>query len=376
MSAEEVRGESPERAETALTPAASEALDLNADLFKRQVLLELSRKPTGHRARVSDVQQAVDRVAGDGKRYANMASLLARFAVLLSAGTLAFQILIQAKLSERDWAVGLAAVLVGISTGTTIVMLIQEGRRRSRERRVSAGGFLREIQTLEWSARRIAVLALGENSEAASLRRIISVLEMLDVWTPEDSQIFRRLLSIRNKIVHEYSGSLSPAETTFGLSQAARLSKLIRARERELAHSSERISVWSHRSPRRAALSYEERVASALRRASFDVMGAQGEHDYDLLAETPRGTVAIIIKYRSGDCLEIGDIFLAAKKGPHGLPLIIITNAQLSAAAVDYLASPDVTSALVRVISWSEDEPDDVLVERVLRAADVPSAAG
>jgi pimeloyl-ACP methyl ester carboxylesterase len=355
------------RDEPTLTPAASEALELNADLFKRQVLHELSRryKNPGYRVRVSDVQGAVAQVAAAGPRNLKVVPLVAKVAVSLSMATLVIQVIIQSKLNSRAWGIGVAAVLVGVSTGATVVMLFQEARRRRLDRAVASGGFLREIQALEWAARRIAEQAIGDSAKTSSLLRILSALEVLAVWTPEESQTFRELLSIRNAIVHEDARGLSPAEINFGLSQTARLSGLIRARKKELEHAPERGRPRSSR----AALSYEERVVSALHGASFSVIDAQGAHKYDLLAETSAGTVAIVVEYRKGDSLEIDDLLPVAAKRPVGVPIVVVTDASPSPTARKYLKSPDALAAQINVVTWLPDEPEAALVKRIKRAA-------
>src|ERR1039457_2873285 len=154
MSTENVAGAWSKLDNLELTPAASEALDLNADLFKRQVLHELSRTHSrrGYRVRVSDVQLAADQVVAKGPRSAKVVRLLTRLALILAGIALFVQTLISLTGVGQSWVVSAAALLTGISTGTATVLVIQEFRGRRKETTASRG-FLWEIQALEWSAR-------------------------------------------------------------------------------------------------------------------------------------------------------------------------------------------------------------------------------
>jgi uncharacterized protein YoaH (UPF0181 family) len=371
MSTENVAGAWSKLDNLELTPAASEALDLNADLFKRQVLHELSRTHSrrGYRVRVSDVQLAADQVVAKGPRSAKVVRLLTRLALILAGIALFVQTLISLTGVGQSWVVSAAALLTGISTGTATVLVVQEFRGRRKETTASRG-FLWEIQALEWSARQAVKQVLGREAENASLARVLSALEILEVWTPEDSQVFRRLLFLRNSLVHEDSRILSSDDIGFGLSQASRLSDLIRRGEKALKTETGQGLLGSSSWLRRAASTYEERVAHALREASFEVVGAQGDYGYDILTETPSGSLAIVIKHRDGGTLEIGDLRQFAPGRLPNMTAALVTNVPLSDSATNYLRSLESLANRVIVVPWLEEESDSKLVERILRAAE------
>jgi hypothetical protein len=352
-----------------LTPAASEALDINADSFKRQVLIELSRRhrDPDSKVRMSDVQLAVAQIVADGPKNIKIVPRLIRLALTLTVLTLIAQTLIGLHGTTQSWIISGAALLAGISTGTTMVIVVQDVRRRRRESPAASQEFLREILSLEWSARRVVAQALGDGAEKSSLGRIISALEILDIWTPEDSQVFRRLLFLRNSLVHEDSRILSQEDIGFGLSQAARLLSLIRRGQKAVEVSGGKDYLTPYR--RRSAISFEERVAHALRQASFDVVSAQRDYGYDLLTETPAGSVAIVTRYRNDGFLEVADIVQSLQRKSPDVTMALVTNAPLSPSAIRYLASPNVANRPPIVISWLEGESNEKLVQSIMHAA-------
>jgi hypothetical protein len=370
MSTENVAGIPRASNDLELTPAASEALELNTDLFRRQVLQELSRthRRRGYRVRVSDVQVAADQVAAEGPRSVSV-RLLTRLALILAFGTLFVQLLIGLNIADKAWTISAAALLTGISTGTATVLVVQEFRGRRKETSASMG-FLWDVQALEWSARQTVKGILGPEAETASLARVLSALEILEVWTPEDSQVFRRLLFLRNSLVHEDSRVLSADDIGFGLSQASRLSDLLRRSHRTLKSKSAQVSSERAALIRRAASVYEERVANALREASFRVLGAQGDYGYDLLTDTPIGSLAIVIRYQSEGLIGKVDLERIDQRQLPDIPVVLVANVRLSLEAERYLGSPD-SSHKVTVVVWRESESDKSLIESISRAAGI-----
>lgn len=371
MSAENAARLPAQSSDLDLTPAASEALDINADLFRRQVLQELSRthKRSGYRVRVSDVQQAADKIVAEGPRYPRVVRLLARLAFILAGLTLVVQVLIQNSETHKSWIFSLAAALAGISTGIALVLLIQDSRIRRREGTASSMEFVREVQSLEWSARRLAKQALGRAAENASLARILSAMEVLEVWTPDDSQIFRKLLSLRNSLVHEDSRVLSREDITFGLTEASRLSDLLRRGAKAMEGSGERHAREPRLGPRYPAFVYEERIVSILRDASFEVIPVQGDYGYDLLVETPRGSVALVIIYRDRGTLGEDVVRQLIDADLPMMAVALVTNVSLSRSAIRYLESLERDSGSMSAFQWSEEEPDDSLIQSIMTAA-------
>jgi hypothetical protein len=352
-----------------LTPAASEALDLSADSFRHQVLQELSRthRSSDYRIRVSDVQQAVSEIPSGLRTNRSSMYLLISAVLLCALSLVSFTITAISSLhgAAQAWAISGAGLLIGAACGGVVVLVVQEhttsGTSLSRE-------FLRQASALEASARQAAGKVLGEQAENSSLSRIISVLELLEIWTPEDSQAFRKLLSLRNKIVHEDYSSLPPKDITFGVSQAARLLSLIH-RRMDTGEASQGRIFWKLEHGFPDGIAFEERVSNALRKASFHVLGAQQDRGYDLLVETPSGSVMVIAKYKESGDLVMDDVRRILSRQLPNINLAIVTNAQVSYAVRRFLSSSEIVGRRISVISWQPRDPDTALAESIAKAA-------
>lgn len=350
-----------------LTPAASEALDQSADSFRRQVLQELSRthRSSNYRIRMSDVQQAVSEIPGGWQidrsyLYLLIAAVLASAASLI---TLIFTSIAALNGSAKALVIGGSAFLVGIACGSVVFLVVE---KRGTSRTSLSRKFLRQVSALESGARQAAEKVLGSQAEDSSLGRIISVLELLEIWTPEDSQVFRKLLSLRNRIVHEDYRSFPPRDIGAGASQAARLLDLI-DRRMDTGKASQGRSLWklAHGNfPREIA--FEEQVTNALRNASFHILGVQQDRGYDLLIETPNGSVAVIVKYKEHGDLAMDDI--VGRKLPN-INTVIVTSAPISEAVRRFIASSGATGLRLSAISWRPEDSDATLAESIAKAA-------
>jgi hypothetical protein len=356
-----------------LTPAASEKLDQSIEYVRLQILREISRKyrDSGHRARASDVDSAVSRISvfDSASRFGPYTTILA---IALGSFTLLVQVLSQiVRPNELSLNSGVS-LLVGITSGTTVVLVIQESRRRKRMASGSLQELLHAFILLEDSMRKHARELIGPAADNASLGRVISALELLQLWTPEDSHVFRRLLGIRNTIVHEDSQAISADKVASAFSKIARLSSLL--------DSDESSDVSKHRikdfAANRAALSFEERVTNALRRAGIDVSSAQGNVDYDLLAGKSDLFKRIVIKYRRAGLLTVNDINDIVERLQHNVATIIVTNAAISPYVYEYLdltQSNSESGKQVVVMRWQNNENTNALVHAIIAkdAADV-----
>lgn len=383
MSTEDLSADGIDLGDLDLTPAASEALDINAQSFKQQVLRELSatHRRQGERIRLSDVQVAVEQVAGPSERWARLFPVFVWVIVALTGIALIIPaILIQVGGTSRSWIVGGAGLLVGVSVGTTIALLLQVERLRKRNSSYASQEFLRGISSLERSARQAVTQVLGDDPDSLSLSRVLSALETLDIWTPDDSQIFRRLLLLRNSLVHEESSALPPDSISYGVSQTNRLARLIRhgveTIEADELDKARPLALRLSSIHRRSALAFEERVAYALRQASFDVVTAQRDFGYDLLVETPRGSLAVVVKYREDGNLTAGDILPVLRKRLPAVPVAVVSNASISEAMRKTIASEGPRGQqYITLISWREGAKDAELIEKVSEAAAGGSSA-
>jgi hypothetical protein len=348
-----------------LTPAASEKLDQNVEYVRTQILREISRQSSypGYRARASDVESAVNRISSfdSASRIVSRTTVLA---IILGIMSLAFELLSQLGRNNSSlWLGSGVALLVGITTGTTVVLIIQEIRRRRRVSSAPVEEFLYACARLEDSMRKHARELLGSLAEDAALGRVISAVELLQLWTPEDSQAFRRVLAIRNSIVHEDSHDISSERIASAFSQMARLSSLLDSNVSS-GRTKRRIKDFA---TSRAALAFEERVTNALRRAGVGVSSAQGDVGYDLLAGRSESLKRIVIKYRASGVLTVNDISDAVDQPQANVDTVIVTNATVSPYVYEYL---DLTydnsdEKQIKLVRWENGEDTEALVHAI-----------
>jgi hypothetical protein len=378
MSTEKIHAEGSSDMGVELTPAASEVLDLSADGFRRQILNELSRAHgrSGYPIRAADVRAAIDEVSSTEYRRSKLSSRLVIVALLLATLALGVQFAVLGSgASQLAWASALGASLAGASTGIAAVYASRELRRRHSNTLLSEM-FLQQFSALEGAARQVATQAF-DLAENASLGRVIQILELLDIWTSEDSQAFRRLLSSRNSLVHEYVRSLSADDMRYGLTQVTRLSHLVDVWMGQFNKTSEAAHIWRARTRRRSGLAYEERIANALRQASLEVTSTSIDRGYDLFVDTPAGGLALIVKHRDWGVLDVSTL-RSMLINIHLLPLIpvaVVTNVGISKAAFDYVQSTILRDRPIAIVLWRDDDPEIKLVQQVEQAATVPSAS-
>jgi hypothetical protein len=347
--------------EPELTPAASEKLDLNIDSLRAQILREISRQSghTGSPARASDVDSAVHRISlfDSASRIMSRTTILA---VALSVSSLLVQLLRQIHSSDTVWLDSSVSLLVGVASGTTLVVIIQELIRRKRRAIAPTHEFLRTCGRLEDSMRSHARELLGPTADTASLGRIISAIELLQLWTPEDSQVFRRILATRNAIVHEDNRAISAGDVASAFSKTSRLFSLLSSVE-----SSERRNRLKALAAGRAALSFEERVANALHQAGIRTSSAQRDSGYDLMAWKSDYLTRIRVRYRHSGLLTVTDISSAVDQAPPDISTVIVTNAEISPYVHEYLEllqGEHGSRKRVVAVRWQGNKDTDTLV--------------
>jgi hypothetical protein len=350
--------------EPELTPAASEKLDQNMATVRLQILREISRQygASDHRARASDVDSAVSRIGffGSASRIVSRTTVLA---IALASVSLLAQVLSQIIKPGKPWLVTGVALLVGITSGTTLVVIIQETRRRKRIASVSGQEFIHAFNRLEDSMRNHARELIGP-ADSTSLGRVISAMELLQLWTPEDSQIFRRLLSTRNSIVHEDGRVMSAETIASAFSKVARLSSLL-----DISEGSSSRHPIKELATNRAALSFEESVSNALRQAGISVVRAQGDVSYDLLAGKSDLLKRVVIKHRQRGILTVNDIEDTVDHSPSSIPTVIVTNAAISPYVLEYLELARDSSSDKRdilAIRWQNNNDTATLVQAII----------
>jgi hypothetical protein len=358
--------------EPELTPAASEALDQNVENIRLQILREIARvyRDPGHRVRTADVESAMNSVTAFDAPSRFGASLKTMLAIFLAVVTLVVELVTQISKSSETWFTTAVALMVGVTTGTGLVIVVQETRRRRRRSHASLHEFLRTFGAMEDAVRDHARELLGGIADNASLGRAISAIELMQLWTPEDSQIFRRLLAVRNAVVHEESRDLPVREVAAGFSQMARLTSLL-----ESASVTGTRSKLADFTESRAALVFEERVAHALRRAAVSVATVQSDSGYDLLIERSDIVRKVIIKYRKSGLLAVHDIADVVEKVKPGIATTIVTNAAVSPYVNEYLElsrDDGGDTKQISIVSWRDQADKERLVYAIMAvAADV-----
>jgi hypothetical protein len=351
-----------------LTPAASEKLEQNIEYVRAQILREISRlsDDSGHLARASDVESAVSRI-----RFFDSASKYAPRLVLISTIASICAVLGQitvVALSKDAAHINGLAVLIGVTAGATTtaatLLIIQEFKRYRRVMSASEGEFLQAFVQLENRMRKDAQELLGPVADSTGLGRVISAVELLQLWTPEDSLAFRQLLGIRNSIVHEDTRDISAEKIAESFSKVARLSALL-----ETDASSGARRKINEVVANRAALSYEERVANALRRAHLDVSSTQGDVGYDLLVGRSDFLKRIVFKYRRSGLLTVNDISDVVDDLDSLIGTVVITNVEISPYVDEYLGLTQESSGnaeTISVVSWRNDEDTNSLVDIIV----------
>lgn len=115
---------------------------------------------------------------------------------------------------------------------------------------------------------------------------------------------------------------------------------------------------------------YESSVAAALNRVAraARVQDATGT---DLIAVTPRGRVAVVVKHLRGRSLNRKDIerhAQAALKAYDG-GVLVVTNAPLSQSALDFNSEYSDWQHPVEAVTWNSKNDDDLLTRAVVRTA-------
>jgi hypothetical protein len=342
-------------ADLELTPAASERLDQNVELVRQQLLREMSRQHSGsgYRVRASDVDSALNEIGIVGTSMRTVRSV-AWLAAGIAAAGLITALIGQVSKPRVLWPLVGAALAAGVASGTTLAIIGLETMRRRLNLSRSSRQFVNTFDALESAMRQQSQRLMGAAAESASLGRVISAVELLQLWTWEDSREFRRLLAVRNAIVHEDSRTVSAPRLSTGSEQMARLSDLLTAHD---SGGSGRIrDIANHRTAR----AFTDRVASALREAGVDVIPTHGDVYYDLLARSAGIARRIVIKYRRSGLLSVDDINDVVEEPDEDTETWIVTNVAVSPYAEEYVQLAHDSSGRRRkitIVSWADDYP-------------------
>jgi hypothetical protein len=350
--------------EIELTPAASEKLDQNIDLVRQQILREISRqrRGPGQLARVSDVESVVHDI-GFLDPASRRAAPVSWVAIVLGCASLAAELFSQLDRVGAGWLAGGLALLTGVAAGLTLVTVMLMTRRRTATRSRSRREFRYAFSALEDDVRRHARELIGPAADSASLGRVISAVELLQLWTLEDSRSFRQLLGVRNAIVHEDSYVIPAQRLRTGFTQMSRLSSLLDNRT-PLGPDLRKHRPWDAR----AALVFEERVINVLRRADLDVSSAEGATGNDLLVRAAGSATRVAVKFRKTGILAVADIADVVDKAEPGVHTVIVTNAAVSPYCYQYAQlarNGDSHPRTVSIVAWQDGHDTQPLISAI-----------
>ncbi|GAA0273199.1 hypothetical protein GCM10009539_70790 [Cryptosporangium japonicum] len=220
---------------------------------------------------------------------------------------------------------------------------------------IASEEFIANFAKLESRARDLAGRILGEPGESLPLDRALSALLVLPSWTDSDTHVFRRILALRNALIHDEIHTLSTYQLTFGMVESERLLRILGAAQ--LPKVASRTSGPTSTD----AFSFENRVRvmliSSFPSAVIEQVATDGE--IDLVLSTDKGSVGIIVKYKKDGILTRDDIQRAistASKSPHRIALI--TNAELSDGAREWLLATSAGRKRLHIMRWSGDAYD------------------
>lgn len=342
-----------------LTPAASERLDRNVERVRQEILREISRRHRGsdYRARASDVDNALNDLAS---RYAPSRTIW--WAAWIAAGIatvgLVTALVGQVGRPEKLWPAISAALAAGIASATTLAIVGLWAMRRRGNLSMSSRQFVAAFDVLESGMRQQSRELMGSTADVAGLGRVISAVELLQLWTPEDSQEFRRLLVLRNAIVHDDRRSVYAKSMATGFDEMAHLSRLLTANDSDASRRMKDIT--THRTAR----AFTDRVASALREAGIDVISAHDDVYYNFIASSAGLAKRIVVKYRKLGPLSVHDIADVVDKSDPDAETWIITNAAVSPYAEEYVQlarDPSGRDRTITIVSWQDDYPPTLL---------------
>jgi len=359
-----VLGETP--GEPELTPAAEERLDQNVAVIRQQILRELSRhQPRGqeHIVRAADVEKATQHIFTDDITV-RLSRIARAFLVLVASGAVLAFILLESisvkGSSSTAWLAIGTSVMIGITSGVAASLVVHEVRVRHRTSYKPIREFMLAFANLESEIRVKARELLDDGSDTASLGRVVSAMEILQLWTPEDSYEFRKLLSLRNSIVHEDSRTLPAEKIAQSFVEMTRLESLLNL------NSARRAKSWGIAATnRKSSLAFEERLANALREASIHVEAAPAGAGYDLLAGNREEVKRIVTKYRQSGPLTVNDVSNIASAV--NTPTVVVTNAPVSpyVQQILELAPQGREGSSVSVVQWQPGNPTDALVAAI-----------
>ena len=211
--------------ESKLTPAAKQALQELVEEFRAQVLRSAAQSAAAFQGEVREITVR-DIVASSTRnllgtrpwRAAGLEWLLSSYAILGVVfgivGALYALLSRDGTLFGRGIALQFSIAGMFVALIATVLLTIRGKRLLRQSSEASFPGFSYSVGeigptfVMEWSQvelalRSMAAARLGESSATAPIGRLIQELSQRGTLTTEDVSTLRRLLEIRNRVVHE-----------------------------------------------------------------------------------------------------------------------------------------------------------------------------
>ncbi len=241
-----------------MTAAAEELLELHVNDARARVLREAQRihAPVSYDSRIdaAEVQAALSRIqaadrsspqlslkmlpdlarTSSGPMYVFLLGMILTAVSAIAALSLTVATLVadphDSKVSDSltNLVIGILAGIVAMLVSCLVCEVLRYYRSRlRRESSAASREFVRQLAVIEGRATRIAAQLSETGRTVLPLRAALNALEHAGVWRPEDVEIFRRLLSLRNSVVHEESLTLGEYDLAYALAESARLEDLL-----------------------------------------------------------------------------------------------------------------------------------------------------
>lgn len=232
--------------EAGLTGAAREALDRYVRDLRIRIVREALRGPrTSARIDSTEMTEAIGRIqAADHLVPRSTSDLLGALARPLALriiasviGGLAVLGLFAVLNDQGGWppvvagVAGGALLAAGAVASVIFVFELSRSRRWRAEHQsiIASREFVRSLANVEDSSLTLAARLVGaESGKAIGLRGAHVALEERGVWSSEDVNTFRRLLRLRNRIVHGDALALSDNDQKYAMAELSRLWELLR----------------------------------------------------------------------------------------------------------------------------------------------------
>lgn len=342
---------SSEESDSTLTPAARELVESYLSEYRASLLSDASHfSRSAGDIRVDDVVKAAE--LARSQRSSTRRSLIVVTATGILGVLAGVLVNLLASPSSDAGSLGLTSLVVAVAALltaiSTTVVASRSLRMSGADRALKLAELVDEVGATESLVRRVAKDRAGVDDN--SLLTVLSALERAAILSEADVDEFRRVMSLRNSIVHQRSIRL-PAEA-----QAEALASMRELRSK--LNGALRREPDEHLIEMRRAKEYEQRVIDAL--SDVVIEGAQlapvaGDKGVDAVIDHPRASVFVAIQYQAKPMTFVQMANVVSRSAAS--PLLLVVNVEPGLKARSYL--DDFKN--VRLVLWQSPEDNDRL---------------